>query len=154
MKIEGMTDAKARERALAAATYEAQDITTNFSRHGAYTKRVDSVIPYLNATVQGLDRFYRAMVNPDEALTTAQRVKIISRAFLKAMVLISSVKALMAIAFSDDEEYQNTRRGVKDTNMVIPAKLFFEGDDRVLRIPLPQGPLCAFFGGGVERMIN
>ena len=41
----------------------AAEVTTDFSRFGNITKKADAVVPYLNASVQGIDRFARQMRN-------------------------------------------------------------------------------------------
>lgn len=46
---------------LALAVMRAAEITTDFSRFGKQTKRADAVVPYLNASVQGLDKFARQL---------------------------------------------------------------------------------------------
>ena len=43
------------------ALYNAGEVTTNFSRGGGLTKKVDSVAPYLNASVQGFDKTARQL---------------------------------------------------------------------------------------------
>jgi hypothetical protein len=54
------------------AMYRAAELTTDFSRHGKLTKLVDSVVPYLNPSVQGIDRFTRGIIkNPIKTATRA-----------------------------------------------------------------------------------
>jgi len=43
------------------ALMRAAEITTDFSRFGKQTKRADAVVPYLNASIQGLDKFGRQL---------------------------------------------------------------------------------------------
>ncbi|MDP4147499.1 MAG: hypothetical protein Q8936_24025, partial [Bacillota bacterium] len=51
------------------ALYDAGEVTTNFSRGGDVTKKLDLGIPYLNAGVQGLDKLARQA--KDKPLQTA-----------------------------------------------------------------------------------
>ncbi len=48
----------------AEAIHNAAEVTTNFARHGNYTKTIDALMPYLNAQVQGADKFIRSMSKP------------------------------------------------------------------------------------------
>lgn len=43
----------------AVALMRSAEVTTDFARFGKQTKRADAVVPYLNASVQGLDKFAR-----------------------------------------------------------------------------------------------
>lgn len=43
------------------AMMRAAEITTDFARFGNVTKKADAVVPYLNASMQGLDKFARQM---------------------------------------------------------------------------------------------
>jgi hypothetical protein len=52
------------DKALAAAN----DVTVNFARGGNVTKTIDKGVPYLNAGVQGLDKFFRTFKNPKTLL--------------------------------------------------------------------------------------
>ena len=45
------------------ALYNAGEVTTNFSRGGDVTKKVDIYAPYLNASVQGIDKTLRQFKN-------------------------------------------------------------------------------------------
>lgn len=43
------------------AIYKSAELTTDFSRYGKSAKQIDKVIPYFNASVQGVDKFFRSM---------------------------------------------------------------------------------------------
>jgi hypothetical protein len=46
------------------ALYKAGEVTVNFARGGTKAKNIDAkLVPYLNASIQGLDRFARGVIN-------------------------------------------------------------------------------------------
>lgn len=58
------------------ALYAANDVTVNFSRGGDIAKKVDAAVPYFNAGVQGIDKFFRGFNSPKTALATLTKAGV------------------------------------------------------------------------------
>ena len=114
------------------AFYEAMDITVNFRRSGEVGKSANSVIPFFNASVQGIDKFVRYFTAEDQ--TGEQRKKTI-RTRLTGFIATSIIVAAIEYAINnyDDEhekEYEQLSNYTKNTNWLIPL-----GGGRFLAIP-------------------
>lgn len=57
----GIKKGMSEEQALREALYKADEVTINFSRGGSYTKEIEPIIPYMNAGVQGFDKWMRSL---------------------------------------------------------------------------------------------
>lgn len=116
--------------------YEANDITVNFNRYGNNIKQLDAIIPYLNAAVQGLDKFARVYKdNPIKA--TAKGVMAIT---------IPTAVSQAWNYFHDWEGYKALPAYVRDSNI-----LFSIGDGKFVKIPKPRED-GMFFGALPERL--
>lgn len=116
--------------------YEANDITTNFSRYGNYTKAADSVIPYLNASIQGLDKFGRIFKdNPVKAT-------------VKAAGLITLPTVLLFVLNHNNPDYQELSNYTKDNNYLIP-----NGDGTFTKFPKPR-EAGMIFSSLIERTLR
>lgn len=90
------------------ALYAANDVTVNFSRGGDITKTLDKGVPYLNAGVQGLDKFFReAKNNPLQVLA-------------KAGVSITAPTVGLYLINKDNPNYQQLDNRTKDSYYLIP----------------------------------
>ncbi|KQY87087.1 hypothetical protein ASD24_26795 [Paenibacillus sp. Root52] len=118
------------------ALYEAQDLTTNFKRRGTLTRELDKVFPYMNAAIQGVDRFARMYKdNPVQAGIKS--------------VLAITIPSLVAYAVNhDDPNYQKLSNRIKDQFILIP-----KGDGTFIRIAKPQ-ELGVLFGDIPERLMR
>lgn len=107
------------EDAFVAAFNDAQDITINFSRSGTLGKQVNQAVFAFNASIQGLNKFYRELRGHP------------ARTILRGMAWIS----LAAIAFwyrnKDEEWYKNLDPRYKFNN------IFIELDNVIVRLPIP-----------------
>ena len=130
------------------AAYQALEVI-NFNRRGnsPVARVVTTAIPFLNARIQGLDVLYRATATninslrgkglgirrygamqslqgnyPDVSKIPEEDYanRLISRSFFARMGLLSALSALYWLMVSDDEEYKNLKREVRDDNFVIP----------------------------------
>ena len=122
------------------AAYQALEVI-NFNRRGAsnVARVVTTAIPFLNARMQGLDVLWRAAATNISTLRgkgqgerrygamqslygTDQYLndKRITRSFFMRMALLSAFSALYWLMVSDDEEYKNLKREVRDDNFIIP----------------------------------
>ena len=143
-------DYASRLKALDAAA----DVTTNFARSAPITKAADGWIMYLNASVQGLDKFARQVKNKPLATAT------------KSAVLLTMPYAMLYAVNKDNPHYQDLTDRVKQNYFVIPniwgekdedgyAKTFF-------KIPLNReyGAIMAssldlafsYFEGGMDDL--
>lgn len=86
----------------------AADVTVNFSRNAPITKAADGWIMYLNAAVQGLDKFARQV--KDKPLAT----------LTKSGVLLSLPYAGLYVVNKDNPNYQNLSDHVKQNYFVLP----------------------------------
>lgn len=93
-----------RMRALDAAA----DVTTNFARSAPITKAADGWIMYLNASVQGLDKFARQVKNKPLATAT------------KSAILLTMPYAMLYTVNKDNPHYQDLTDRVKQNYFVIP----------------------------------
>lgn len=116
--------------------FEAQDITTNFKRHGQVVKDADAVIPYLNAAVQGLDKFSRAFKD--------RPVAVLSKSL--GMIAAPTI-ALYAMNY-DNPNYKKLNNFTKDNFYLIPTE-----DGKFVKIPKPR-ELGVPFGGLLERTMR
>lgn len=90
------------------ALYAANDVTVNFSKGGDITKSLDKGVPYLNAGVQGLDKFFREVKNnPLQVIT-------------KAGISITTPTVALYLVNKDNPNYQELDNRTKDTYFLIP----------------------------------
>lgn len=103
----------------ALAMYRAAELTTDFSRHGNLTKLVDSFVPYLNPSVQGIDRFARSVVN--NPLKTATRAGL---AITVPSIILDQIN-------NDNKQYQELSPREKNLYFQVPIP----NSDKFIRIP-------------------
>jgi hypothetical protein len=114
--------------------------TVNFKVRGAGpgANMLTSVIPYLNAFIQGADRAYRAHFEDSTRLYT----------WLKDLFGLGAIAVVIALMNHDDEDYRALSAYQRDRywNIKIP------GTHNFYKIPKPQeiGPL---FGSAFERAV-
>lgn len=126
------------------AFYEACDITVNFRRSGDVSRQINKVVPFFNASVQGLDKFRRWITAADAP--QADRAKTVR----SRMIAYIAVSAALAAVFyginngDDDKEkdYQQLSNYTKNTYWNIPI-----GDGKYFAIPKPRelAVLSSFF---------
>ena len=136
LKDAGRTEGEAQSE----AAYQALEII-NFGRRGnsVLWKIITSGIPFLNARVQGLDVLYRGFTGQYSAIEgtyknmTQEEIKaeIQKKALLRGAFLTSLTFAYYML-MSDEEEYKNLRREVRDDNWIIPTPF-----DYSVKIPIP-----------------
>jgi hypothetical protein len=116
--------------------FEAQDVTTNFKRHGQIVKDADAVIPYLNAAVQGLDKLGRAFKDRPGPVAA------------KALTAIAMPTIFLYAINHDNPEYKKLNSFTKDNFFLIPTS-----DGKFIKIPKPR-ELGVPFGGLIERTLR
>jgi hypothetical protein len=120
------------------ALYAAGEVTVNFSRGGNLTKSTDKVVPYLNAGVQGLDKFFRGFKDPKTALAT----------IVKSGVAITAPDLALYMVNKDNPDYQALDNRTKDTYFLIP-----KSDGTFWKIPKSR-ELGVLFGSLFERVLR
>lgn len=120
------------QKALAAAN----DVTVNFARGGDITKQAEAFVPYLNAGVQGLDKFFRGFKDVPTALKTVG----------KSATIITIPEVALYLVNRDDPNYQELDNRTKDTNFLIP-----KGDGKFIKIPKSR-ELGVLFGSLFQRI--
>ncbi len=133
----GYTEAQAQSE----AAYQALEII-NFGRRGLSPmfRTITAAIPFLNARIQGLDVLFRSFTGKYSAVEKLQegetredvRKRILKTAITRGGFLMA-LTAMYYMMVSDDEEYQNLRREVRDDNWIIPL---VDGIP-ALKIPIP-----------------
>ena len=123
------------------AAYQALEVI-NFNRRGAsqVARVVTTGIPFLNARMQGLDVLWRSAATNINVLrgkgqgvrrygayqslygteNDVMDTRRIGRSFFMRIGVLSAMSALYWLLVSDDEEYKNLKREVRDDNFVIP----------------------------------
>ena len=140
IKERGGTEAQAQSE----AAYQGLEII-NFGRRGSdpLFRTITAAIPFLNARIQGLDVLYRSFgtgeysaIQKLEAASPEAAAKLKQDIFYTAMsrgMFITFLTLLYYLMVSDDEEYQNIRREVRDDNWIIPLG----NDIPAVKIPIP-----------------
>ena len=136
LKDAGRTEGEAQSE----AAYQALEII-NFGRRGnsVLWKVITSGIPFLNARVQGLDVLYRGFTGQYSAIEgtyknmTQEEIKAeIQKKALMRGIFLTSLTFAYYMLMSDEEEYKNLRREVRDDNWIIPTPF-----DYSVKIPIP-----------------
>jgi hypothetical protein len=133
-KKQGLSDYEA----LIEAAFQAQDIL-DFSRHGSHTMKVAQLLPFLNAHVQGLDKFWRTVVDPIVAKLKNDQVfdresaefKNALGAALKVGGLGAALGAVYAAINWEKEAYRDVSPYFKGTHLVVPY------GDKLFVVPKP-----------------
>lgn len=113
----------------------AQDITTNFGRAGSLGKLANKyMVPFLNPSIQGADKFIRT-------LTEGKSAKAWAALAVKAAALGIAPTVLNALLYRDDEEWED----ISDTNKA--NYYLFKGRDGVW-IKIPKGRAIATLSAG------
>jgi len=103
----------------ALAVYKSAELTTDFSRHGNLTKMLDSFVPYLNPSVQGIDKFFRGF--KESPLKTA----------LAGGSVITVPSIILDQVNKDNEAYNNLPARERNLYFQVPIP----DSDKFLRIP-------------------
>ncbi len=125
---------KAREKGMSVddAARAARELTLDFSRSGVTGEKVNQIVPFFNACLQGGDKLYRMLCY--NTVPTAINIA-------KYIVLPS----LILWAFNHDEDwYKELDPNIKNTNWILPGGY---------RIPKPQD-VGVIFGSGIEAMLD
>lgn len=123
------------------AMYNAAEITTNFKRGGEWTKTLNrNGATFLNASIQGFDKFYRNFSGQNGAKGYANLA-------LKATLLGVAPAILNHMLLGDDDDYQKLSQSEKDLYY-----LFKYDDGKFIRIP--KGRTLSIFGAIGRRTVE
>jgi len=117
------------------AGISARQVTLDFSRLGAKTRAVNSIIAFWNANVQDLDKIARGF--KDKPI----------RSLFKVLAGITLPSVLLWFANKDDERYKEIPQWQKDIFWIIPT------EKTIWRIPKPF-TLGLLFGTVPERILE
>jgi hypothetical protein len=88
------------------ALFRAANITTDFSRGGVWSKKINRVVPFFNAGLQGLTKEYRYLTGLDRKAGQS-RVKTASKRlthFALASIVLGSLEALAGTGFDPGDK--------------------------------------------------
>ena len=118
------------------------EVTTNFSRRGSVTKVLNStVIPFLNASIQGFDKLARVLTGPAREKSMRALAVLLAKIFAMGItpMIINSIRN------AGDEDYENLEEEVRENYFLIKA-----GDSF---IKIPRGRAASVFGGAANRIM-
>lgn len=132
---DGVKTGKFTQSDLMEAMLGAADITTNFARGGAVTKMLNKyLVPFLNPSVQGADKFVRN-------ITDRKGFKAWASLAIKAAALGILPELLNGLLYRDDDEWDDIPDQTKSNYY-----LFKLGDGYWMKIP--RGRALAVFSAG------
>ena len=125
---DGVKTGKFTQSDLMEAMLGAADITTNFARGGSVTKALNRyLVPFLNPSIQGFDKFIRNA-------TETRSVKAAGSLILKAALMGIAPALLNALAYRDDDEWDDIPANTKANYYLINAGKWL-GDGYWIKIP-------------------
>lgn len=111
--VDGVKTGKFTQSDLMEAMLGAADITTNFARGGSVTKALNRyLVPFLNPSIQGFDKFLRNA-------TETRSVKAAGSLILKAALMGIAPALLNALAYRDDDEWDDIPANTKANYYLI-----------------------------------
>lgn len=142
------------------ALYDSAEVTTNFSRGGRLTKKLNRcLIPFLNPSVQGWSKLWRSYAAPMEKLTeneirnaskSAQKRMLLSRygsLILKTLtvgITVGLFNDLLYRFIDEDEDYKNIPLNIKENYFLIKVGKKF--------LKIPKGRVMALYGSVATRI--
>ena len=127
------------------AMYNAREVTTNFGRGGYITKALNrNGFTFLNANVQGLDKFIRN-ISGENGVKGVTSVVVKGAAFAVLPSILNHL--LYGLGDDKDEEYEALPDYIKDNYYLIKT----EGNNFVR---IPKGRINAAFGSVARRTIE
>lgn len=129
-------DARMRGENPQEAFYTAMESTVNFRRGGSLARQVNKVIPFFNASLQGVDRMARFFAADDIRDKSARPKARAARAaaFVTVGFIVGILQHLLSRKDEETEEaYENLSSYTKLNYWVIPM-----GDQKFFAIPKPR----------------
>lgn len=128
--------ARAKGKSMQEAALDARDVTLDFSRSGFYGQRVNMMVPFFNACIQGGDKMFNRMI-----FSKDPKVRMQTARMLGLYILLPSVA--LWFMHKDEPWYEELDPHIKMNNWIIGK----------FRIPKPQEAGIAF-GSGIEAMLD
>jgi hypothetical protein len=118
VKEKALKDGMSEEQAVDFAVFKARE-SINFGVSGMspILNGLRQMIPFLNATIVGLDTLYKAATG--YGLNAVERTEAMRQFRIKAGVMVAFATAY-AIAYQNDDDYKKLPDFVKDNNFLIP----------------------------------
>ena len=121
------------------------EVTTNFGRRGRTGKVLNStVMPFLNAAIQGFDKIFRNVSDAFHAGDIKEIIKALAQLLVKALIIGVAPMLLNIFMYGDDEDYQMLRDDLKEAYFLVKIS-----DGKFIRIP--RGRLAGVIGGLANR---
>ena len=136
------------------AFYRAMDLTVNFKRGGTVSKDLTKVIPFFNASVQGIDRMVRYYTgqqidgNMQIVHGEARKQLIKQRAVLTLVSAVIGVALAQILRQMDKEDYDRLSTYTKNNFWCIPLP----GSHKFITIPKPRE--LTVLQSGLERGLD
>lgn len=129
------------QAAIVTAALQSRDLM-DFSRHGKAGEMWNKWVPFANASLQGMNKFYRTILDPqlwkeDRKQATWAVARLMLSSVLPAMVLF--------LAHHDDDWYKEAPDWLKETHWL------FKIGDTVIRIPKGSDVGIRFISNVVEK---
>lgn len=124
------------------AVMESREATVDFARMGAKMKTANSLIPFLNPSVQGFDKMVRVF-------------KKDPKAFMLRAGIYGAMPAVMTALYNNifhSDEYNSIPQWEKDTNFVIITGGEIDGKPSYIKIP--KGNVVPLIANPVENFIS
>ena len=126
--VDGVKTGKFTQSDLMEAMLGAADITTNFARGGSVTKALNRyLVPFLNPSVQGFDKFIRNFTETRSAKAAASLI-------LKAALINLPPLLLNGLMHGDDDDWDDIPASTKANYYLINAGKWF-GNGYWIKIP-------------------
>lgn len=108
--------------------------TMNFNRRGVSptVHALNTMIPFFNAQIQGLDVLYRAMKG---RMPFSERLQVKRKLYTRGLMIAASTMMYAAL-MQDDEDYKNASAEDRYNNWFVPIP----GTEQKLRVPIPFEP--------------
>jgi hypothetical protein len=162
-------DGMTQYEALVEASYVSRDVL-DFDRHGSGMDIMRKIIPFMNAGLQGIDRYVRALRGREDSRTNLRgvtspfsepgqqpvlsagdrRAMPLSRqALIKSIVPLGLVSLALSYLYADDPEFDEIGEAIRTTHWIIKGGHNANGKPIWIRIPKPFE--VAAFADVVER---
>jgi len=123
------------------AAFQSRDISVDFAKYGSYTKAINQLIPFWNATIQGGDKLVRTFASKDP--------KVIQDFLTRVTAGIVLPSLLLQVANNDDKDIAEIDETTKDTNFLFRDPI----SNDIIQIPVPF-ETGVLFHGLTRRLYN
>ncbi|MBR3722078.1 MAG: hypothetical protein IKN12_04860, partial [Selenomonadaceae bacterium] len=140
------------EDAMLAAALRSRDLI-DFGRHGKTGRKLNKMAAFANASIQGMDKFYREVMDPkgwkDDARDNKGFPKEHARTLGRLAILAIIPALLSGFLWRDKDWYKDIPNWLKNTHWVLPIT-----EDVLVRIPKGADVGIRFFSSAVQNMMD